>query len=32
LGYLYPDSKTALLNATTVDQLKEAVRGVAGYA
>lgn len=32
LGYLYPDCKTALLNATTVDQLKDAVRGVAGYA
>jgi V-type H+-transporting ATPase subunit d len=32
LGYLYPDSKTALLNATSVEQLKEAVKGVAGYA
>lgn len=32
LGYLYPDSKTALLNSTSVEQLKDAVRGVAGYA
>lgn len=32
LGYLYPDSKTGLLNATSVDQLKEAVKGVPGYA
>lgn len=32
LGYLYPDAKTSLLNATSVEQLKEAVRGVAGYA
>ena len=32
LGYLYPDSKTALLNATTLDHLKEAVKGVPGYA
>jgi V-type H+-transporting ATPase subunit d len=32
LGYLYPDAKTSLLNATTVEQLKEAVRSVAGYA
>lgn len=32
LGYLYPDAKTSLLNATSVEQLKDAVRGVAGYA
>lgn len=32
LGYLYPDSKTPLLNASSVEQLKDAVRGVAGYA
>ena len=32
LGYLYPDSKTALLNATTLDHLKDAVKGVPGYA
>lgn len=32
LGYLYPDSKTQLLNATSLDHLKEAIRGVPGYA
>jgi hypothetical protein len=32
LGYLYPDCKTQLLNATTIDNLKDAVKGVAGYA
>ena len=32
MGYLYPDSKTALLNATTLEHLKDAVKGVAGYA
>jgi V-type H+-transporting ATPase subunit d len=32
LGYLYPDCKTSLLNATTLDHLKEAVKGVPGYA
>lgn len=32
LGYLYPDCKTSLLNATTLEQLKEAIKGVPGYA
>lgn len=32
LGYLYPDSKTALMNASSVEQLKEAIRGVGNYA
>lgn len=32
LGYLYPDCKSALLNASSVEQLKEAVRGIPGYA
>ena len=32
MGYLYPDCKTALLNSTSVEQLKEAVRGIPGYA
>lgn len=32
LGYLYPDSKTALLNATSLDHLRDAVRGAPGYA
>ena len=32
LGYLYPDCKDTLLNATTIEQLKEAVKGVPGYA
>lgn len=31
LGYLYPDCKTTLLNASNVEQLKEAVRGFANY-
>lgn len=31
IGYLYPDCKTALLNATTLDHLKDAVKGVPGY-
>lgn len=31
LGYLYPDSKKALLEATTNQNLKEAVRGVGEY-
>ena len=29
---MYPDCKTALLNATSVEQLKEAVKGIPGYA
>lgn len=32
LGYLYPDSKTSLLNATSVEQLKEAIKGAFNYA
>ena len=32
LGYLYPDSKTALMNASSVEQLKEAIRGVGNYS
>lgn len=32
LGYLYPDTKSILMNATTVDQLKETVKGVGNYA
>ena len=32
LGYLYPDGKTALLNATSVEQLKDAVRAVGNYS
>ena len=31
IGYLYPDCKTSLLNATTLDHLKDAVKGVPGY-
>ena len=31
LGYLYPDAKPLLMNATTVDQLREAVNGVGNY-
>ena len=32
LGYLYPDAKPALMNATTVEQLKDAVKGVGNYS
>lgn len=29
---MYPDTKSILMNATTVDQLKETVKGVGNYA
>lgn len=32
LGYLYPDGKTALMNASSVEHLKDAVRAVGNYA
>lgn len=32
LGYLYPDGKTALMNANSLEQLKDAVRSVGNYA
>lgn len=32
LGYLYPDAKTPLMNAVSVEQLKDAIRGVGNYA
>lgn len=31
LGYLYPDAKPALMNATSIEQLRDAVRGVGNY-
>lgn len=32
LGYLYPDAKPALMNATNIEQLRDAVKGVGNYA
>lgn len=32
LGYLYPDAKNPLMNANSVEQLKDAVRGADNYA
>jgi len=31
LGYLYPDCKTALLSCNSLDQLREAVKGIENY-
>lgn len=31
IGYLYPDSEKGIFNSTTIDMLREAVRGVENY-
>jgi len=32
LGYLYPDSKTVLMNSQSIEQLRDAVRSVGNYS
>jgi V-type H+-transporting ATPase subunit d len=32
LGYLYPDSKNLLMNASSIEQLRDAVKSVGNYA
>lgn len=31
MGYLYPDSQTALKSSRSLDEIKEAVKGVENY-